>query len=345
MSRLTATHARRVRSICDEFDTLRIGGPPVLATVLSDVCDMIGLVGCVYRVREGQRGWEIDLWHSTHPRSEELEQRFKTFLIGRQELSPLYHPARPPPEQRNRVIDPIDMMTPDQIETEPILHELYRPAGIWQHHQLRVLVCEGPSLLAWFGGFLLERPHAEQYRLLAALVPAVRRRLSIDRRLRDAPRTFGALGTALELLGAPAFVVNRKGKIEEVSTSARALLAVDGSTVRAAIRDAVAHRPSALRFELTPFNAPGAEGYLAVLRDPTEDARIAERVTLAAARWGLSSRQREVLHLIVRGAANGLIAQTLRIAERTVEFHVTALFDRVGVETRAALTAAVLALR
>ena len=38
------------------------------------------------------------------------------------------------------------------------------------------------------------------------------------------------------------------------------------------------------------------------------------------------------------------IAATLEIALRTVEFHVTVLFDRAGVETRSALVASVLAM-
>jgi DNA-binding NarL/FixJ family response regulator len=55
--------------------------------------------------------------------------------------------------------------------------------------------------------------------------------------------------------------------------------------------------------------------------------------------WKLTSRQSEVLSLVSRGYTNALIGQTLGIAERTVEFHVTALFDKAGVDNRTTLIA------
>jgi DNA-binding NarL/FixJ family response regulator len=56
------------------------------------------------------------------------------------------------------------------------------------------------------------------------------------------------------------------------------------------------------------------------------------------------ARQSTVLELLVQGASNGLIAQSLRISESTVEIHVKALSDRIGAESRAQITALVLTL-
>ncbi len=50
---------------------------------------------------------------------------------------------------------------------------------------------------------------------------------------------------------------------------------------------------------------------------------------------GLSSRQREVLDLLARGRDNSQIAAALGLSEKTVRNQVSAIFDRLGVETRA----------
>lgn len=48
----------------------------------------------------------------------------------------------------------------------------------------------------------------------------------------------------------------------------------------------------------------------------------------------LTQREQEVLHLIVEGKINLEIAQALSIAERTVEFHVGNLLQKLGVRSR-----------
>lgn len=48
----------------------------------------------------------------------------------------------------------------------------------------------------------------------------------------------------------------------------------------------------------------------------------------------LTRREQEVLHLIGEGKSNLEIAQTLSLAERTVEFHVSNLLKKLGVRSR-----------
>lgn len=54
---------------------------------------------------------------------------------------------------------------------------------------------------------------------------------------------------------------------------------------------------------------------------------------------GLTARQLEVLRLLARGKTNRQIARELFIAEKTVDRHVSNIFLKVGVSTRAAATA------
>lgn len=51
----------------------------------------------------------------------------------------------------------------------------------------------------------------------------------------------------------------------------------------------------------------------------------------------LTSREREVLALTAQGYSNDQIANELEISERTVRFHLSNIYDKVEVESRAAL--------
>jgi DNA-binding NarL/FixJ family response regulator len=52
----------------------------------------------------------------------------------------------------------------------------------------------------------------------------------------------------------------------------------------------------------------------------------------------LTSRQREVLQLVAEGSSVKQIASLLRVSAKTVEFHKSALMDRLGIHTTAELT-------
>jgi len=49
----------------------------------------------------------------------------------------------------------------------------------------------------------------------------------------------------------------------------------------------------------------------------------------------LSPRERGVLRLVAAGLSNRQIGETLSISERTVKFHVTAIFNKLGADNRA----------
>ena len=53
----------------------------------------------------------------------------------------------------------------------------------------------------------------------------------------------------------------------------------------------------------------------------------------------LSPRELEVLRLVATGATNRAIAEKLVLSERTVDRHVSNIFSKLGVSSRAAATA------
>ncbi len=71
--------------------------------------------------------------------------------------------------------------------------------------------------------------------------------------------------------------------------------------------------------------------------------RIAAKLVRGAQPRGrtglLSARERGVLRLVAAGLSNRQIAAALSISERTVKFHVTAIFNKLGAENRAGAVA------
>ncbi len=69
----------------------------------------------------------------------------------------------------------------------------------------------------------------------------------------------------------------------------------------------------------------GGESYL--------DSRVTAQLLSRSGRARLTGREREVLRLL--GQSNKEIAAALGISERTVKFHVTSIFNKLGAESRA----------
>ena len=65
------------------------------------------------------------------------------------------------------------------------------------------------------------------------------------------------------------------------------------------------------------------------------DPRVASRVVALSRAPRLSNREREVLRLVANGRSNKEIAGELGVTERTVKFHVTAIFNKLGADNRA----------
>src|SRR6185436_4455258 len=69
---------------------------------------------------------------------------------------------------------------------------------------------------------------------------------------------------------------------------------------------------------------------------PPIAAKLVKDMAQPHARRGLSSaREQGVLRLVAAGLSNRQIAATLSISERTVKFHVTAIFNKLGADNRA----------
>jgi DNA-binding NarL/FixJ family response regulator len=71
-------------------------------------------------------------------------------------------------------------------------------------------------------------------------------------------------------------------------------------------------------------------------------ARLLERLAESEPDSDLSAREIEVLRLLVAGASNKGIARQLCLSENTVKSHVSRIFTKLGVQSRAEAVAAAL---
>lgn len=148
--------------------------------------------------------------------------------------------------------------------------------------------------------------------------------------------TLAAFRTALTAIREPAVVVDGGGNVLLANGLGEALIARDRARVQRSLIEAARGESGQLGWQLTPlWGAAETVGYIAV--------SVAGRGRRAVpGQWRLTSRQAEILDLVASGLTNATIAETLGIKERTVEFHVSTIFDKAGVDNRAGLLARLL---
>lgn len=86
------------------------------------------------------------------------------------------------------------------------------------------------------------------------------------------------------------------------------------------------------------LSSGSSSGQIAVV---IEQARPAEMAPLIMRAYGLSGRESQVAQLVARGLTSREIASELGITEHTIQEHLKAIFDKVGVHSRRQLVAKV----
>lgn len=343
--RLETGERRILRDVTASLGTIQIGEPSTIGELMPAMrrllrTEILVLMSPIERL-EG--GLTLSRFHATGDLDERvLFARFSRFFETAPPRYACYDVTRPEPEQRNVALDALDLMRPEEIEESKVYRDVVRPIGLHRSRQPRILLCEGASLLAWFGALHAGTGAREALGRLKLVAPQLARRLRVERQLERAPRTFAALGACLAQLGSPAFVVGANGAVLETNAAGRAVLDSSPAT-RHDIGEAIRGRPTRVPVQVTRLAESGASTmWLAVVHERSIEDRITAAVADAGDRWELTQRQRAVLAGVARGLANVTIAAELKVSVRAVEQHVTHILDRAGVDSRAALVAKVL---
>ncbi len=326
-----------VAEITHALTTLDLDGATGVADVLPRIRELLATeIACIYSVAEGASGWELSRFHGIgFPFS--MQRRFGEFLASGPRRFGVYDPGCPEPSQRNRVIESTRLAA--RTGQSFALKRVLEPLGLGEYGHLRVLLCEGPSLLGWFGAMSGEPFTARQRTVLRALARPMYKRLLAERRLERGRLASAAMTALLDAVAVPAFIIDTRATIRELNAAARMLLDARGREIRTALAEALAHRPTTLPIELTRLHQRGvATHWLARVEVDRADACVAAAVQ----RFELTAREAAVLQWVVRGASNQRIAAELACSERNVEAHVAKLFAKTDVASRTALVALVL---
>jgi DNA-binding CsgD family transcriptional regulator/PAS domain-containing protein len=244
-----------------------------------------------------------------------------------------YDPESVHPRQRNRALRTKEMIALNGNRVPAVCRTFLPRFGLGDSDVLRVLVCDGPVLLSWLGGFRAGGFSRDHVRLLEQIVPAVRDRLALERKLVEAHDRAVDIAGALEQVPSAAFVLAGNGLVLHANAAGRALLDRDRGAIEPLL--AAGARGPAAGVQVARLD----EGSALLLAIVPHFADPAPLVALARARWKLTPRQAQVLQLVAQGKTNRAVAAILECAESTVELHVTALLEKSQCEGRAHLVA------
>ena len=172
-------------------------------------------------------------------------------------------------------------------------------------------------------------------------VPEVLARLSTHVRNAQATRLARE---AVDVGGQGVVLLDARGRIAWHSPRAQAWLAssfeADDSALgwlaqAAALGEAQRTRPNGERLMARLLGTAGLGETMLLLKLEAADASLADRVTSAA----LTPRETEVLSWLAKGKTNRDIGDILGMSHRTVNKHLEHIFEKLGVETRAAAAA------
>jgi DNA-binding CsgD family transcriptional regulator len=79
------------------------------------------------------------------------------------------------------------------------------------------------------------------------------------------------------------------------------------------------------------LSGPSAQGQIAVIFEVARQAEVAPLIVQA---YDLSRRESEIIQLVARGLSTAEIATTFHISSNTVQDHLKAIFEKVGVRSR-----------
>ena len=213
------------------------------------------------------------------------------------------------------------------------MENVLRAVGLRGRDQVRALLCDEGTLLAWLGGFPAERATERQRLLLRRVLQPLRARLIAERRAEGGELEHAATGAALEHIPAAAFVLDESSRVRHANAVGRHRLTVEGCALRQTLERAVKEQRAVPEFAVTKLAGAGLGAtFLAISTARGERVRCG--IERAKARWQLTAREAEVLSELAAGRGNRDIADRLGAAPRTVELHISSILQKAHADSR-----------
>lgn len=148
-----------------------------------------------------------------------------------------------------------------------------------------------------------------------------------------------ALDAALAAIPRAAYLVESETlELKAANPAAQSLAAQYPDGARTLLRAALAKSPT-VPATVVPVGGDLTRRWLLVLFEAPREPSLSALPAIGD--WRLTQRQQQVLAAAARGLSNREIALELHCSESTVEKHMTAIFAKARVDSRAALLAAV----
>ncbi|MFN7135252.1 MAG: hypothetical protein ACK4N5_24470, partial [Myxococcales bacterium] len=162
---------RRLRDVVESARRLQHGERPYLEQISSELNGLLRSEKvCSYGVSGDEGNYTLDFMFGSGFSPAAAAKVTSDFFATHSTRWGAFDPSCPEPRQRNRVFRLSQMQA--LIGTAvPVNTILYPRLGFYGLDNVRVLVCEGGSLLAWVGAFRREPFTARELRLLAAITP------------------------------------------------------------------------------------------------------------------------------------------------------------------------------
>ncbi|MGE0327143.1 MAG: LuxR C-terminal-related transcriptional regulator [Polyangiaceae bacterium] len=247
-----------------------------------------------------------------------------------------FDPMRPAAWQRNRAFTEVQLSARTRMPL-PAGPQLAKRILTPKTEQVRVLVCDGPALVAWVGGLRDGTFRPRDAQVLSAIAPILCRRLVLEQSIAASVPYREMLGAVLEAVGAQAFVLTESGAVVHCNSAGQVCLDINRAETVEALRSILKAALRGRQFAGATATRVGRYWLVVDRRAPARN--LEARLAAWARSLDLTKRQREVATLLVQGASNASIAAVLGCAERTVEVHVSAILAKAGAESRAEIIA------
>jgi DNA-binding NarL/FixJ family response regulator len=133
------------------------------------------------------------------------------------------------------------------------------------------------------------------------------------------------------------FVLNQVGKVLFTSPSGETLLKHNSTNLQHSLAAMVrSGSPDSPWIMMRLQARDRSRVFLLIQETPLASPKV-DPVSVASSSWHLTQRQHQVLDLVARGLTNVDAAKVLEVTESTVEYHLSKIFDKAGVDNRATL--------